>query len=631
MSLVQLERLEKSFGAQILFYPFSAAIARGEKIALVGGNGVGKSTLLAILAGEEKPSGGNVHLSRGTTVGYLHQIARFEEGVTLIEAMNRPFATLIAMERKLRELEKKMAITDDVEMMHRYDDLLHTFEREGGYEIDARIRSVLSGVGFKADEFDKPISLLSGGEEARAALARSLVEAPDLLLLDEPTNHLDFAALDWLEDTLTEYAGALVVVSHDRHLLDHVTNRTWEIAFAEISTYRGGYTASRGQRNAQIAQRQERYDEQQATIARYKDFINRHHAGQKHRQAKDRERKLVHLEKELVDRPREARRISLSIPAGPSSGKIVLRINKLEVGYGKALFICPTISLDRGERVAIIGENGCGKTTFLKTAIGAIPPRSGDVCLGHGVRPVTYTQKQEELRGSGTVLDMILSRSTLNIGQARGLLGRFLFSGDDATKKLNALSGGERSRVALAILSLMEGNLLLLDEPTNHLDLRSQEILEQALLEYKGTIILVSHDRALLEALATQVWQIEDGSLYVFKHGFAEYRRRRARAAARQEEEIVSTPSHERRPPGKKSNDRRDTKKRAMELARIEEEIARLEKELSQVEHALAAASDSSNSEEITRLGLRHHDLSADLEKQMHAWEQTAREEPVDE
>jgi len=621
MSLLQIDKLTKSFGAQLLFAPFSAAIARGEKIALVGDNGVGKSTLLSIIANAEEASRGAIHRSRGLRIGYLPQLARLEQGTTLAEAMHLPFADLMGMEVELRLLEAKMGASDNPDVMHRYDDLLHAFSRQGGYEIEARIRSVLNGVGFPPDEFGKSVSHLSGGEEARAALARVLVKEPDLLMLDEPTNHLDFAALDWLEEELLEFPGALLVVSHDRHLLDHVTNRTWEIVFGEISTYRGGYSASRVQRHAQIAQRQELYDEQQATMGRYKDFIHRHHAGQKHRQAKDRERKLAHLEEHFVEAPRTARKISLSIPMGTASGKNVLTLRNLEIGYDDTLFSCPDLVVDRGERIAIIGENGCGKTSLLKTITGDLPPLRGGAILGHGVRPVIYSQKQEGLHGRETVLDVILSRSSLTIGQARGLLGRFLFSGDDATKKLNTLSGGERSRVALAILSLVEGNLLLLDEPTNHLDLRSQEILEQALLDYAGTIILVSHDRALLEAVATQVWQIEGGKLRVFRYGFAEHRRRRAHESFTQEARPAQ-PKPSKASSPKAKGDKYQEKKRQEEIDRIEQAIDKLEEELAEVEKLLATASQDGDGEQIATLGRRHHDLAGNLEQQMHAWEQ---------
>jgi ATP-binding cassette subfamily F protein 3 len=536
--------------------------------------------------------------------------------------MRKPFLNLLEMERTLRRLEEEMAQGSDPEILHRYDALLHTFERRGGYTIEAKIRSVLIGVGFRIEEFDKSVEILSGGEEARAALARVLLEEPDLLLLDEPTNHLDFAALDWLEETLSEFPGALILVSHDRHLLDRVTNRTWEIAFESFTSYRGGYTQSRLLREAETARKEGLYSKQQETIERHKEFIRRHHAGQKHRQAKDRERKLARIEKEMIDRPQLAKQISLVIPAGEPSGKKVLTIENLEVGFDTRLVSCPDLVLDRGERIAIVGANGCGKTTFLKTITGDIPPRSGKARLGHGVRWVTYTQNQEGLHGRSSVLDAILSRSNLSIGQSRGLLGRFLFSGDEVTKKLSALSGGERSRVALALLSLMKGNLILLDEPTNHLDLKSQEILEAALLAYEGTIILVSHDRALLESVATQIWEIRDHRLQVFSSDYRTYRRRRdaelspARSTSTLRSHLKKTPTP------KKKEDKYKERRHKEILHVLEGTIERTEARLHKIEKELLEASASGKQAEVVTLGEEHAQLTKTLNEYYREWEE---------
>ncbi len=622
MSLVQIEKLTKSFGAQTLFAPFSVAIARGERIALIGDNGTGKSTLLAILAGWEEASAGGIHRASGTSIAYLPQVARLAGEETLVQAMRKPFLDLLEMERTLRRLEEEMAKKNDPEVLHRYDALLHAFERQGGYTIEAKIRSVLIGVGFQIEEFDKPVEILSGGEEARAALARVLLEEPDLLLLDEPTNHLDFAALDWLEETLLEFSGALILVSHDRHLLDRVTNRTWEIAFESFSSYRGGYIQSRLLREAETARKEGLYSKQQETIERHKEFIRRHHAGQKHRQAKDRERKLARIEKEQIDRPQPAKQISLVIPAGEPSGKKVLTIENLEVGFDTRLVACPDFVLDRGERIAIVGANGCGKTTLLKTITGDIPPRSGKIRLGHGVRWVAYTQNQEGLHGRSSVLDAILSRSNLSIGQARGLLGRFLFSGDEVTKKLSALSGGERSRVALALLSLMEGNLILLDEPTNHLDLKSQEILEAALLAYEGTIILVSHDRALLEAVATQIWEIRDHRLQVFSSDYRTYRRRRDADLSTVKPKSVPRSHLKKPPPPKKKEDKYKERKHKEVLHALEGAIERAEARLHEIEKELLEASASGEQTEVVTLGEEHAQLTKTLGECYCEWEE---------
>jgi len=658
MSLLQIEQLTKAFGSDTLFEPFSAQIAPGDRVALIGDNGVGKSTLLKMIAGDEAATSGAVRAIGEVRIAYLSQVARLHDEGTLRTALERPFAELRRIEATLRELEHAIAASHDPVDMHRYDDLLHRFEREGGYRIEARVRSALIGVGFAEDEFDKPVGILSGGEEARAALARVLVEEPDVLLLDEPTNHLDFAALDWLEDQLLGYSGALLLVSHDRHLLERVANRTWEIALGRVATYRVGYSQSREMRDEARARQLEAYEQQEETIEKYKDFIRRHKVGQKHRQAKDREKKLERIEKDRIERPRDAKRISLRIRTGTPSGKLVLSTKDLEVGFDAPLFGCPDIELYRGEKVAIIGPNGCGKTTLLKTIVGERPPLRGRVELGHNVHTATYSQTQEGLHGASSVLETILARSSLTIGEARGLLGAFLFSGDDVGKRASTLSGGERSRVALALLSLVEGNFLLFDEPTNHLDLASQEILERALVAYDGTIVLVSHDRALLEAVATQVWIVEGDRLTVHGHGYAEYRRRLREAEndPREAEDGAGEPAPKApakrpnvRPAGvptgagqerparssgrgspKKKVDRYQVRRLNDTRAKLEAAIEGLEARMGEIEAELAEVSAAGDGERIGVLGAEHREIQVELAERYREWDALAEFPGVD-
>jgi len=625
MSLVRMEQITKSFGAQALFAPFSSQIVPGDRIALVGDNGAGKSTLLAMIAGTEASTSGAIHCKRDLRIGHLPQVARLEETGTLWGALQQAYRPVLDLEAELRELEGCMASSDSPELLHRYDDVLHAYERAGGYTMEARIRGVLSGVGFGSDSFDVPTKHLSGGEEARAALARVLVAGPELLLLDEPTNHLDFEALDWLEETLTGFSGAILLVSHDRHLLGRVANRTWEIASGEITTYTLGYVESRDAREAARRRRRIVYEEQQEKIARYEDFVRRHHAGQKHRQAKDREKKLARIRAEEVERPLDARRITLRIDVARASGKRVLEAEALAIGYEGRLFTCPHLELQRGDRVAIIGPNGCGKTTLLKTLLGDVRPRSGEVALGHNVQPSVYSQTQEGLRGNDTALETILRRSDLSIGEARGLLGRFLFSGDDVEKRMSTLSGGERSRVALALLSMMRGNLLLLDEPTNHLDLASQEILEAALLDYEGTILLVSHDRALLEAASTRVWEVRDGALHDIATGYRELRRRtRAESdAVEKKADDTRRPAVMRasRPTASVRPDRYREAQRTEAAANLEAEVEVLERSLAGLERELREATSRGDGLAVAEIGLRHAEVAQALNEKLVAWE----------
>ena len=637
MTIVQIDSLAHSFGAQELFAPFSAQIAHGDRIALIGDNGTGKSTLLAILAGELRPGSGKVRTGSGTRVGYLHQTARLHGAETLVEAMDIPFAELRTIERTLRHLEHDLAAGGGQEAEARYDHLLHEFRDRGGYEVDARIRAVLAGVGFPQSAFSRPIEQLSGGESARAALARALLEAPDLLMLDEPTNHLDFAALDWLEESLLGFDGAVVLVSHDRHLLEKVGNRTWEIAFGEVTQYRTGYKESRILRDAFRQQQMKDFRDQQDEIEKMKEFVRRHHAGQKHRQAKDRERKLERIEAERIERPRTTKRMALTIPIGEPSGRTVLETTALQARYDKPLFAAPPLRLERCDRVAIVGPNGCGKTTLLRSIAGIVPLLDGRIRLGHNVHAAVFSQTQEGLHTGGSVLDAVLNWTSMTVGEARAYLGKFLFSGDDVYKSLASLSGGERSRLALAQLSLIEGNLILLDEPTNHLDLASQELLQEALADYEGTVVLVSHDRTLLEAIATRLWVIEGTDLVEYAYGYRTYCERRWISAADEDAggqgSLPDRPGARRTGPslppakgaagsgGAPKRDRYQLRRREERIRESEIQIEALEDKMKRLEREITEATEAGDGQAIAELGRAHTEAAGRLADQYRIWE----------
>jgi len=635
MSLLTATALTKSYGAFDVFIDLAFAIAKGDKIGLVGPNGCGKTTLLRILAGADEASSGDLHYARGTTLGYLSQSAENGSDKTIWHEMQGAFGQLNTIVGKMTQLEHVMASTDDAAQMEdtltKYGELQHEYELMGGYDVDANIRRVLSGLGFSREDENKLIDKLSGGQRVRVALARLLLQSPDILLLDEPTNHLDTQGIEWLETYLQEWEGTLVVVSHDRYFLDEVCERVWEMELGlggkrRLIQYRGNYTDYTLQRKARLERAQEEFETQQALIAKQEEYIRRNIAGQNTNQAKGRRTRLNRMER--LERPLEAKAMALRIDTAHRSGNLVLETEKLAIGYKLEnspnpepknleslrpnatilnssfsilnLFTCPDLQLWRLERAALVGPNGTGKTTFLKTILGGLQPLSGGVRLGAGLKIGYFEQAHESLNLQNTPLDELLSaKPGLSVADARNILGRFLFSGDDAFKKIEVLSGGERGRVALAKLTLLGANFLLLDEPTNHLDIPSQEILTEALNQFDGTLLLVSHDRYLVAALATQIWALErnDGNtqMTVFKGTYDEWREAKAQStekiqslkeAERKNQAIAPTPAIAIAPTPSKNNLRQQEKK----MAQIEDRIDKLEQELNDLSTKMAQA-----------------------------------------
>ena len=549
MSLISAHDLAQQFDHYEIFHGLSAKVEQGSKIGLVGPNGVGKTSLLRILAGLDQPATGAVHRAGSLRLGYLHQEAVdafASRANTVYEEMLTVFADLHQLEAQMAVLEARMAAGELAEELLRdYGELQARYEAGGGYDYAVCIEQVLVGLNFHAADWCLPLNQLSGGQKTRALLARLLLEQPDLLMLDEPTNHLDVQAIEWLEKLLQGWSGALLVVSHDRYFLDSVVTTIWEMRRTEVEIYRGNYSAYMRQRGERWARRQKEFDATHARVSKEMDFIYRNLAGRGRNMAMG---KLRRISDELgaegqaikVDRAKakfkELRRPSgdwaqmkMSLPTATSSGQLVLRTRDLVIGYDEPLVLVEDIKLQKGARAALLGPNGAGKTTLVRTLCGELPALAGTVELGHKVRIGYFAQTHHALNPKHTVLTELLSHprhvnwQVMDEAAARHHLARYLFQADEVFKPVHALSGGERGRLALAILALQGANFLLLDEPTNHLDLPAQEVLQAVLEQFDGTILLISHDRYLVRHLATEIWTIRDGLLQVFSGDYQTY------------------------------------------------------------------------------------------------------------
>lgn len=632
MSILVAEQLAKSFDPQDVFWDVSCNVARGDRIALVGRNGTGKTTLLNILAGLEEPSVGHVHHAKGLRIGFLAQEAKLGGERTLWQEMMTAFRDLRAMEAHLAELEAALADPARADTaMEAYAALRDRFDLLGGYTYEDRTKHVLMGLGFDPSEHQIPLSYLSGGQQTRAVLARLLLESPDVLFLDEPTNHLDLQAIEWLEGYLNKWEGTVVLVAHDRYFMDRVVHKVWELAFGRLEVYSGNYSHYLQQREERYERRLKEYRAQQELIAKEEDYIRRYMAGQRTRQAQGRLKRLERFKRDgAVDRPLEEHTIKLRFDQPLRSGEKVIWSQDLIVGYDREspLFFSPDLDLRRGECVALLGPNGSGKTTFLRTILGDLPPLDGYVRLGASLKLGYYAQARTDLQADRTVLDEILAVKNLDLSDARNFLARFLFTGDDVFKLNAELSGGERSRVALAKLVLQRANFLLLDEPTNHLDIASQEVLEEVLSDFAGTILLVTHDRYLVDRLATQLWILhpEEQRLEVFEGGWAAYQEERTRQEqvpeVRQSKEKWSQEQrHARR---NEQRTRREEEARQQRVADMEAEIHRLEGELKALQEEIAVAGEKGQSMRLVELSTLYGELEGQLHEYLEQWAELA-------
>lgn len=618
--LFRLEDVHKSYGAHEVLRGVTLQINPSERVGLVGRNGVGKTTIFRLLTRREEADSGEVILLRGLRIGLLEQQPVFAGDKSIREEALLVFARLREMEAEMTRLEHEMAERQGAaldEVMHAYSDLGHMYEIEGGFTYQARAESVLIGLGFKSDEIGRPADQLSGGQKARLALAKLLLSEPDILLLDEPTNHLDVNAVEWLEDFLSEYKKAFVIISHDRFLLDRTATKMIEIDAGRASVYAGNYTAYVKQREERRLTQQREYDQQQELIVRTEEFIRRNLAGQKTKQAKSRRKMLEKLER--VDAVRDNRTASFGLKEVARSGDNVLSVAELAVGYGqKALASDIVFLLRRGERLGIIGPNGTGKTTFLKTITGDLEGLAGGFTWGANVNLEYFDQELESLDLSATVIEEIAvaaPRATPN--ELRGYLARFLFTGDDIFKPVAGLSGGEKSRLALAKLIYSRANVLVLDEPTNHLDIPAREALEQALAEYPGTIITVSHDRYFLDKLATEILHFENGTTDYHAGSYSDFYAIHHRKPMAIEEQPKPRAGKSQAKP--RVNPQLKPRRRKTE--ELESEIALLEGQLTELADQLANSVADWGPEKYVEIGQRQHDLQTRLESLYSEWE----------
>jgi ATP-binding cassette subfamily F protein 3 len=644
MSILTAHHVSKSFGAHDVLADITLSLAHGQRAALVGPNGAGKTTLLHLLAGMDEPTGGAVHRARGQTIGFLPQHADQElsEATTLHDLLRSVFTQLDRLAEQMRALEQALADPPPHGAAHgaaheaargaaleRYGKIAEQFEHAGGYTVETRIEQVVSGIGFELSDLHKPVNIMSGGQKTRALLARLILLDPDVLLLDEPTNHLDVNAVEWLEAALRDYHGALIIVSHDRYFIDAVADTVWDLHGGQLEAYRGNYTDYLLQRDERREYQLKEYERQQEFIAKEEDYIRRNIAGQNTRQAQGRRTRLERLKKsaELISRPETRKSMRFSLSAQPRSGDIVLRAQNLLVGYQddrKPLLACDQLYLYRNQRAAIWGPNGAGKSTFLKTVLGQIPPLSGDIELGASVRVGYYAQAHEMLDPADSILSAILKVQNMPLPKARGLLGSYLFSGDTIEKPIGTLSGGERGRVALAVLTLQGANVLLLDEPTNHLDLDSQEVLQDALADFEGTLLLVTHDRYLVDALATHVWAIEDNRITIYEGNYSEYVAQREEAKARSGAAAkagAKAAAQAGKDTGKaKAAPDKSEKQRQKRLAELEAFIAEHETRLSELSRQLETAKP----DKVVALGSEYARVERELQALIDEWSQVA-------
>ena len=637
--MLQLSHVSKSFGGQVVLADISLAVAPGEKVALVGRNGCGKTTLLRLVAGAEPGDEGCVIVAPGCQVGYLGQEGQLEGTRTLYAEMAAVFGDVHALEAELRDLEERMsgcAEGPELEaLLARYGRLQARFEHAEPHLVDARIRTVLHGMGFRDSDMDRPCREFSGGWQMRGAMARMLLREPDLVLLDEPTNHLDLAAVEWLEEYLATSSSTVVIVSHDRYFLDRVVRRVLEIRAGQVHDFAGNYSYVLEERERRRELQQAAYDNQQKKLEQEQRFIERFRYKATLATRVQSRVKLLDKRERMEAPDRDQRALKATFQTTTTSGREVLSVRRVEKAYGvRRVLTGLSLEVERGERVALVGANGVGKSTLLRLLAGLEKPDGGSLRAGYRLSPVYYAQHQAEaLDLDRSVLEEVEAVAPPGVTQTRvrTLLGCLLFEGDEVLKPIRVLSGGERSRVALARCILTPSNLLLLDEPTNHLDLSARDALLEALEDYPGTILMVTHDRHFMNALATCIVEIREGQAFRYLGNYDDFRARRnrelreaqeAEERRRREQEARSAPPRRRGGPAP-----RETRPIRWKLEALEKRIFELEEKVSTLTGELADPSLYARPDEAAAKRELYEKASTEVAELMALWDEMTAEE----
>lgn len=636
MIAISCSNITKSFGIDVILEDISFTTNIGDKVGLIGKNGTGKSTLFKILTGQIPYDEGNIYISKNLNIGYLRQDLDLNNEKTIFDECTTVFEDIIEMERKIRSLENEISETTDHEsnefknLMKLYSNLLDEFNDRNGYGYKSEIRGVLKGLGFSEEDFEKQIMKLSGGQKSRLNIAKLLLQKPSILLLDEPTNHLDIDAINWLEGFLKNYSGTILIISHDRYFLDQVVNKVIEIENKSIIEFEGSYTKYVDYKKSIYEQQMKKYLEQQKEIAKQEEMIRRfkqHGTEKLANRARSREKRLEQID--VLDKPiLNNKKTRIKLKSKLKSGREVLKANDLSKSFDNhTIFSNIDFDIYRSERVALIGPNGVGKTTLFKILLKKLNYDTGDITIGHNVFMGYYDQEQENLSDNNTLIDEICNENPkISIPEARNLLASFLFMGDDVFKEVENLSGGEKSRLSLLKLMLSSSNFILLDEPTNHLDLPSKEVLEDALLEYDGTIFTISHDRYFLNKIATKILEISSDGIKEYLGNYDYYIEKKNQLENPPDDEEVEaiTKTKLREERKRKKMEEAEKKKHKQLVKDLEEQISSLEVKLTELEHLMCdedvyADPDKSKEihEEYDYIKLKLEDLYSEWEEKI--------------